>query len=306
MRIHAALMTQNELHDLVPNLAALEPHVHTITVVDGGSLDGTIPYLRNWSRQPSGAKIRLFIHPWQDDFPGQRNNYMRRVGEIAEPGDWVLAFDPDEYLDHDALHALPDTIALAQAHRIERVAFRCRSVSYRGPDRVWESLDAYWKPLLFAWHDGLRYDHDGETPVHEVQRGVRTATIHLGQTPGVPQYCYEHRKQENVIWPRGVRNYFCGGGGPNRGRSNAAWVELREWAAVHLGIPFDVGRAGWHRMHAYLIAGNIDPWLKEWILRQRLESGWDGASEAREFFKAYFRLYHPEEEPEETRGEQVP
>lgn len=80
MRIHAALMTQNELTDLVPNLQALEPHVHTITVVDGGSTDGTIPYLRNWAKQPSGAKIRLFIHPWKDNFPEQRNNYLKLCG----------------------------------------------------------------------------------------------------------------------------------------------------------------------------------------------------------------------------------
>ena len=46
MKIHAACMTQNELSDLIPNIEALLPHVHTLTIVDGGSSDLTIPYMR--------------------------------------------------------------------------------------------------------------------------------------------------------------------------------------------------------------------------------------------------------------------
>ena len=298
MKIHAALMTQNELTDLVPNLRELEPHVHTITVVDGGSTDGTIPYLRNWSKRPSGAKIRLFVHPWEDNFPAQRNNYLRRVGEIAENGDWVLAFDPDEFLDPAARNALPSLIAQAERLRLPRVGFRCRAVSYAGPDRVWESEDEYWKGLLFRWDSKLRYGHDGEGAVHETLNGLRGPSMDLGVTPGTTTLFYEHRKQENVIWLRGSRNYFIGGGGPNLGSKNHRWVELRQITHV-------LGVETWAQMHALLLRGNLPAALKEWIIKYRHETGWDGASEQREFYKCLFRLYHPEEEPPEMRGEHI-
>ena len=298
MKIHAALMSYNELPDLIANLRELEPHVHTITVVDGGSTDGTIPYLRNWSTRPSGAKIRLFIHPWADNFPAQRNNYLRRVREIAEDGDWVLAFDPDEFLDAEARNALPGLIEQAERLRHPRVSFRCRSVSYSGPDRVWSHEDDYRKGLLFRWSLKLAYGHDGEGPVHETLRGLSGPDMALGLTRGTTALCYEHRKQENVIWPRGVRNYFCGGGGPNLGSANPRWVELKI-------IADRLGLATWGQMHAYLLGGNIDGALRAWIVEHRHATGWDGASEQREWFKTYFRLYHPEEEPEEMRAERI-
>jgi len=296
-QIHAALMTQNELSDLVPNVHELLPHVHTVTIVDGGSTDGTIPYLRNWGRV-TDRPLRMFIHPWKDNFPAQRNNYLARVAEIAQAGDWVLAFDPDEYLDKSALNDLPKIIEQANRLRLNRVGFRCRSVSYRGPQRVWENEDAYWKGLLFRWSPDLRYEHDGEGPVHENLRGVPGPTMDMGATPGTRAYYYEHRKQENVIWPRGARNLFCGGGGPNLGSTNPRWVHLR-------AIASRLGLHTWHAFHAYLLAGEIDPELHAWIVDHRHDDWGDGSSEHREMFKTVYRLYHPHLEPPEMRGEHI-
>jgi len=58
-------------------------------------------------------------------------------------------------------------------------------------------------------------------------------------------------------------------------------------------------------MLPYLVAGNINTELKDWIIRNRNDTGYDGSSEQREWFKTYFRLFHPEEEPEELRGEVI-
>jgi glycosyltransferase involved in cell wall biosynthesis len=297
MNLHACLMTQNELSDLAPNIAALRPHVDTVTIVDGGSIDGTIPYFRNVSRQDPG--VRFFIHPWKDNFPAQRNNYLRRVGEIATDGDWLVAFDPDEYLDPDALSRLREVAAFAwENQRCALVGFRCRSVSLRGTERVWQSEDNFWKRLLIRWNPDLQYTHMGEGAVHESLLGAGPASYDTGHHPEFPTLFYEHRKQENVIWPRGVRNYFCGGGGPNLGASNPRWVELR-------AIADRLGLHAWHAMQAYLLGGQIDSALRDWILRYRHETGWDGSSEQREWYKTYFRLYHPEEEPDEMRGESI-
>ena len=290
-------MTQNELLDLTSNIAVLLPFVDTVTVVDGGSTDGTIPYLRNWSRQES--RIRFFIHPWKDNFPAQRNNYLARVGEIAAADDWIVAVDPDEVLDPPALAELRNLarVVPVKRERFARVGFRCRSVSLRGPARVYQQEDDYWKGLFFRWHPALKYTHHGLGAVHEILSGADPIYM-TGKHPEFFTLYYEHRKQENVVWPRGVRNYFCGGGGPNLGSKNHRWVEMRAIAS-RLGI------STWHHMHAYLIAGKIANELKDWIIAHRRETGWDGSSEQREWYKTYFRMYHPEEEPAHLQGESI-
>lgn len=297
MKIHAAMMTQNELRDLVANVAALRPYVDSVTIVDGGSVDGTIPYMRNLSRQDAG--VRFYIHPWRDNFPEQRNHYLRHIAEIATGGDWVLAVDPDEFLQEPALQALRRLaeVVRGKKERFARVGFRCRSVSLRGEDRVWENEDDYRKGLFFRWSPQLTYTHEGQGAVHETLKGADPIYM-TGHHPEFPDLFYEHRKQENVTWPRGVRNYFIGGGGPNLGSRNPRWVELRQIAAR-------LGLSTWHQMQAYLLAGNIDGALRDWILRHRHENSWDGSSEQREWYKTYFRMYHPEEEPQELRGEHI-
>ena len=298
MKIHAALMTQNEMLDLSANIALLRQYADSITVVDGGSIDGTIPYMRNMTVQDT--KIRFFIHPWRDNFPEQRNNYLRRIAEIASDGDWVLAIDPDEFVEPATLTRLRQLAehVYAKPERYVRVGIRCRSVTLRGPDRVHHGEDDYRKGLFFRWNPGLRYGHDGEGAVHETLAGA-DPIFFTGHHPEFNDLVYEHRKQENVTWSRGIRNYFIGGGGPNLGSKNHRWVELKS-------IVGSLGVDSWHRTHSYLIGGNIDQSLKDWIIRYRHEQGWDGSSEQREWFKTYFRLYHPEEEPAELRNEHIP
>lgn len=297
MKIHAALMTQNELLDLSANVALLLRFADSVTIVDGGSIDGTIPYMRNLSRQDPRA--RFFLHPWRDDFPTQRNNYLGRVGEIATAGDWILTCDPDEFFSEEALNSLRSLVDVVpkKKERYRAVSFRCRSVTLRGSERVWQNDDDYRKPLFFQWSPALRYDHNGEGAVHEILRGA-SPIYATGHHPEFPALFYEHRKQNLVTWPRGCRNYFCGGGGPNLGSKNHRWVELKSIASQH-------GISTWHQMYTYLIAGGIDQGLKDWILKYRHETGWDGSSEQREWYKTYFRLLHPEEESAELRNEVI-
>lgn len=300
MRIHGAMMTQNELPDLIANVERLLVVCDTVTVVDGGSTDATIPYMRNWAQRTEA--LRFFIHPWEDNFPKQRNNYLRRVGEIAEQGDWVISVDPDEILDRASLTWLKANIGAVSDNGVGLVKVRCRSVSYAGPDRVWENPDDYWKALVYRISAaGPYYTYDGDQPVHERLAGVRGLTIDSGCSPLIRETLwYEHRKQQDVIWWRGVRNYFAGGGGPNLGVKNPFWVEMRARAKETLGI------TTWRDMLAYLLKGDIEPWLKSWIIEHRLDTGWDGSSEQREWYKFYFRMLHPEEEPAELQGESIP
>lgn len=297
MKIHFACMTQNELHDLVRNVELVLPYVDSITIVDGGSIDGTVPYMRNLSRQ--NPKVRFFIHPWKDNFPSQRNNYLARVSEIAIDGDWVLAVDPDEYLDEIALRQLREIarVVYEKPEHFVRVGFQCRSVSLKGPERCWVNVDDYHKGLFFRWSPKVRYGHNGEGAVHE--RIDNADPIYfLGHHPEFPALFYEHVKQQDQVWPRGLRNMFIGGGGKNLGWENPSWVELR-------AITDRLGLTTWHLMNAYLLAGSIAQELKDWMIRHRHETGYDGASEVREAYKTFFRMYHPEEEPVELRGEAI-
>jgi hypothetical protein len=162
---------------------------------------------------------------------------------------------------------------------------------------VWDNQDNYWKGLFFRWASHLRYVHDGEGAVHERLVGA-DPMYQTGHHPEFPNLWYEHRKQENVVWVRGVRNYFIGGGGPNLGSRNPRWVKMKSIAG-RLGLDT------WHKMNAYLLAGQLDGELRDWIIAHRRETGWDGSSEQREWYKLYFRFYHPEQEPVELRGEAI-
>lgn len=293
-KIHYAMMTQSELSDLIPNIQAALPYVDTITVIDGGSADLTIPYMRNWSKKE--PKIRYFLSTWEADFPKQRNKYVAKVAEIAQPGDWLATADPDEYYMSETWQKLHKAIDVAEERGFNMIGLQCRSVSLQGPERVWESLDEYWKELLIKWDPNFHYTG---FKCHEGKGGI---PHHILKT----NLLYEHRKQENIIWIRGHRNLWTAGGGPNLGDRNPTWKKLR-------GILEGLGLTTWHQYYDYMVKGNIDPQLKQLYIDHMLEGregagpnalsnkDWDGSSEMREMYKSYFRYLHPEEEPEEFK-----
>jgi len=111
---------------------------------------------------------------------------------------------------------------------------------------------------------------------------------------------YEHRKQENIIWKRGQRNLFCGGGGPNLGARNPHWVKLRQ-------ITDSLGLKSWHEFERYMLAGNIDQRIKDEFIKyvgltEIFPGQTDGLSEMRECYKYYFLILHPEEIPEHLKN----
>lgn len=259
-KIHLGMMCQNNLYDLIPNLEKTLPFVDSVTLIDGGSQDETIIYMRNWANQE--PKIRFYVYPWKDDFPAQRNNYMRHIGEIAQFGDWCLTADPDEVFEELTLQKLHAAADRAEQDGNNMIGFQCRSVTYRGAERVHENLDEYWKELFFKWDPNFRYTgykcHEGKGGVpHNI---MRTSLV------------YEHRKQENVIWIRGFRNMFHGGGGPNLGERNPIWVKLRKLCREKLGID------DWHSLYKYLLAGDIDEELKGILIDHMYEGTPKGGS----------------------------
>lgn len=264
-------MTQNRLHETRHCIEKYLPYVDKIIIVDGGSIDDTIITLRNWSEVE--PKLEFYLHPWSDDFSAQRNNYLQHV-----PNDtWALISDPDEWFEDNTLQNLAKAIQLAESMKKDMIGFQCRSVSYKGQERVWENLDNYHKRLLFKKYPKTHYA--GNPHEHLVNHPHQILDTKL---------IYEHVKQENVIWHRGARNMWTGGGGPNLGEKNPRWIDLRR-------ICNELGLYTWHQYDQYLIKGNIDKRLKEWMYKYKDETGWDGASEHTEMWKLYYKIYHPEE-----------
>lgn len=105
--------------DSAPELPALLTSVvgkvDGIVMVDGGSKDGTVDILQEWSTQHPDVRVACLIEPWKDDFAAQRNLCLSMTRQIfgskadgtaddgtADDGTaadvWVLMIDTDDTL----------------------------------------------------------------------------------------------------------------------------------------------------------------------------------------------------------------
>jgi len=179
-------MTQNHLSETITCVERVLPYVDRVVIIDGGSIDDTIFYMRNWAKNE--PKLEFYIEPWKDNFCEQRNNYLKRV----EDNTWALISDPDELFEVELLEKLPEVIAYAEQNGSDMVGFQCRSVSKEGAKRTWENLDNYHKRLLYKKYPNTHYA--GNPHEHLVNHPHKIMDTDL---------IYEHIKQENVIWHRG-------------------------------------------------------------------------------------------------------
>jgi len=274
-------MTQNRLRETIESVKRVLNYVDKVIIVDGGSIDDTIIYMRNWSK--SDIRIEFYIYPWRDNFPKQRNNYLKHV----PTGNWVIVSDPDEWFKEETAKQFRALAEEAEKHNLQwnGYVFRAHDIFLEGDKIISEKKpENSYKPLMFYKYESTNYDISRNP--HELlicNEGYRYKKVEL---------FYEHRKQNQVIWIRGARNFFIGGGGPNLGIKNPIWIPFRELVRRKTGI------TTWDKFNEYLIKGNINNEIKKWMLEHRNENGYDGASEVRELYLTYFCIYHPEELPE--------
>lgn len=297
-------MVTNRLEMMKANISRAYPYFDKFIIVDGGSTDGTVEWLKKQD------KVELVEFKWCDNFPLSRNQYLKRVGEIREESEVSLCCvaDDDEFYSQFFMAHVKDFAFQLLQNNFNQLAIRCRSVSIdREGNRVWESLDDFWKPLIFFWEPGIHY---ADTRLHETliqPSGMRqTRANDFADTE--QEILYEHIKQENVIWPRGMRNFYTFGGGPNLGPRQPLWQPFRQM--LDRAGPFE----NWTAVEKYLEEGNIAQEIKDWMIKYRhegisaeelgfehggrMDDNYDGSSEIRECFLTYFVWFHPEELPQ--------
>lgn len=283
-------MTQNRLEETKTCVEKYLPYVDNVVLVDGGSIDDSIFYFRNWAREE--PKINFHVIPWNDKFYEQRTNYLRIADTLASPGDYILVSDPDELFDEGMLKNIRKVCGYLESNGANVGCFQSRSVTMRGNKRVHENLDDYWKHLLYKWEPGMYYVGN---PHETLVIPSKFKAINFGLV-------YEHIKQENVTWHRGARNFFCWGVGRDKDievdqRKMSIWLELKEVCVLN-NIPDK-----WHDFNVFLMRGDVPSELKDWMVKYRNVEGFEFSSEAREIYKLYFRIYNPDEEPHELREE---
>lgn len=309
MKLYYCMMGYNRLNEIeyFNTVGRLLPYVDQFIYVDGScGKDGTERWLME---EYPDAPIVVIHSEWSDDFPGQRTNYLNLVGELREKDEdsWVIVNDTDEVFSELLAKNIRKIIESA-SKSTDMLLIRCKSVTIdNNGERVYENMDDFYKPLVFKYYPGMIYWGDrsqvtgGKTALHESLQCDGRFVWRPKKLSGNDDLHYEHIKLENIIWERGLRNFIVFGGGPNLGEKQPLWVPFRKMLAKAMGTEEYTS----YDAIQYFKAGNITQELKDWMIAHRHEDGYDGASEVRECYKTYFKLYHPDQMPDELRGEQL-
>jgi len=183
-------------------------------------------------------------------------------------------------------------IEIAESQGKNMLQVRCHSRTWKGDQLVHTSEDNYHKGLIFKAVAGTQYRGNPHEFLH-ISGGQRILRL-------PEQYWYNHDKQENITWKRGMRNAVIGGGGPNMGNSSPMFREFKQILTA-IGWKHE-----WKWVHERLVEANLPQPLRDFIVNKcRVQTGYDGASEYREFYKYYFRTLHPHDEPEHLRGSHI-
>lgn len=286
---YLCMIVTNRLETMAENITAALSLVDEVIVVDGGSDDGTLQWLEEH------PNIHVINFPWCDDFAASRNQYLNKIAELRSPDETSIyvRVDDDEFFTEPTLQQLKSLMYAAHERGADQICVRVRDVVLdREGNRISAEIGDFRKPLLHTWVEGMHY----EGVVHEslVTPGGANQ-ISLDDRDGL--FLYEHRKREQVWWPRGLRNFFLAGGGvPPQADRQQLWLEFKSLIARHGDFKT------YRDFEAYLSTGNIAQEIKDWFIQQRrlgLPSYDAKFTEIREGFLTYFIWYHPEELPRE-------
>src|SRR3990167_3543767 len=229
IKVCAVIICTNQLNTVSKYVAKHLPYVEKYIIIDGGSQDESILYFRNWaSIEP---KLNIFLHPWCNIFPKQRNYYLKHAKELCGDGNnwWILVHDSDEYFSDGLLENLKDIIASGEEVGANVINIRDCSILLKGNKEVHRQPNEYWKHLLFKLLPETHYieeSHPHETLSQFHRRDVRVGGERV--TEDEKDVFYYHVKQEGSVWAHGFRNAIINGGGANSGERSVIWQEFKK------------------------------------------------------------------------------
>jgi len=277
-KVAYCLMAQNDLYGLSKRIEEMQPYVDRIIVIDGGSMDDSIIYLRNMEG------VEVYIRPWDDNFAEQRNQYLEKANTVGERPDWIIVSDADESFSLELRENLQQLIAQAETEGLNKMDIQCRLVYLEGEKIISSEVRPFWKPLFFKNDPGIYYHGSPhETIVHP--QGWREKQI------GDP-YLWEHLKQYSVTWKRGARNFIVSGG-DMLGDKNPHYKEFKVACKADL-TPVDS-----LIINDLMVRGELGENVAKWIIDHK-DVPVEGvitkncASEMGDCYRYYYEILYPE------------
>ena len=248
--------------------------------IDGGSIDDTIVYTRN------RGDVEMYIHPWDDNYGRQRNRYLKYAGE-GYVADWIVVSDHDESFSPELRSILPSIIERANDEGYNKIDVQCKLVYLNGENLDRAELRPFWKPLIFKNEPGVYYEGSPHEVIHNP---AEWKTLKIGSE----DLYYEHIRQENIIWPKGARNFVVSGGA-------MLYDENPHYVTFQEALKKDGHVLDSVVFNQLMVNGTVGENTTQWIIDHKDINDPDlpecCCSEMRECYLTYFKLYHPEKEP---------
>jgi glycosyltransferase involved in cell wall biosynthesis len=187
--VSACLIVRDEAQNLPLCLAALQPFVDEICVLDTGSADDSVTIA-----EQHGARVGHF--EWCDDFAAARNACL----ELAS-SEWILTVDADELLDPESAEALPEWLANPEAQAWLVWIDNLVEAPSAGAAPLVRSVGI---PRLFRRRPEIRYERRVHESIMESLIAMRAASpepcgLRLVHTGYLPEVVRERGKRERNL-----------------------------------------------------------------------------------------------------------
>ena len=252
-------ITQDRLENNKRNMPVVLPHVDRAVIIDGGSQDGTVEYLKSL-----GPKVEVYHRAWDDSFANQYSEYLKYVKE-----GWILLCDDDELPSEQLLLVLRRAMKESEnGTKFDHVEFRANDVTYNEGD--WENRCdngpcEYYRKIFFKWNPNLKYT----VHLHQALQGLRGPVAQCKEH-------YYHIKSTKDQLRNSCRNYFISGewppGSRTEGIKTPEWNEMKEILATHHP---EVSLFG--HVNGLMVSGNLSQEFRDWVEKYRTHNeGVDG------------------------------
>lgn len=242
LNIVYCMMGTNRLHEIKADnyILSILPYVDKFIFIDGGSEDGTVEYLKDLSE-----KIEVYVHPWQDRFSEQRNNYIQKLKERNYNG-WVITSDTDEHYPVESLKQIISIIPEIEKQKFSGIKVQVEDITVDDKDFnkiISRNINQYWKPLIFKFHPNIHYEGEPhETITGQPIKWYKSNII------------YEHRRSKLHILSRATENFFVS----NSNRYSEKWSDFRFLCTKNNLLTF---KDFWNLFKVYKLPKEVENWI---------------------------------------------